>query len=260
MVVSQAPQKRIAGLFSRQARFYDSEAKVQNVILQKLAERLRSVMKKGEIWCDVGGGTGRLFEYASPLPEKSVMICLDLAFGSLRIAAGPVRGVPAVNGDVQRFPFRDSVLDGIAMASMLQWVPEPLEALKQAVEKLKASGPIIFSVFTEGSFNELHSVRLSKGMSVSTWFPAEDELLSLFRSAGIEMEEDTKESFSYVQYFSDAFDALKSLSRIGGSAVSGPLLNRGELIDLCRQYESRYATSKGIPVTYNALIGCARRI
>ncbi|MFP4014856.1 MAG: class I SAM-dependent methyltransferase, partial [Chitinispirillaceae bacterium] len=126
MVVSQVPKKRIASLFGRNARFYDSDAEVQNSILRKLAQRLRAEIEQGETWCDIGGGTGKLLEYAAPLPENSKVICLDLALGSLRIAAGPHRKAAAVNGDAQFLPFGDSVLDGIIMSSMLQWVSEPL--------------------------------------------------------------------------------------------------------------------------------------
>ncbi|MFP4164388.1 MAG: methyltransferase domain-containing protein [Chitinispirillaceae bacterium] len=258
MIISQASKKRIAGLFSRHARFYDSKAEVQKELLQKLGKRVSMLINEGEKWCDIGCGTGKLLDYTGPLPEKSTIICLDLAFGPLHIARGPGRNAPVVNGDVEYPPIRDSSLDGVITSSMLQWITDPQKTLNTMISKLKTTHPIIFSVFTRGSFGELCAVRNSQGLSVSTWFPSDEDLVRLLKNAGAEIGD--LQEFSSIRYFDSAFSALKSLNAVGGTAVSGPLLKRGQLADLCRQYEARFGTDAGIPVTYKALLGYARRI
>ncbi len=223
-----------------------------------MGQRASGLFKSNHRWCDIGSGPGTLLQFTTNFPADLRIICLDLAFAPLRLASLHKSSLP-VNGDLETLPFRKSSFDGVVISSMLQWVADPAAALGNAAKVLKKNGIVVFSLFTEGSFRELYSLRASRGLSVPAWFPKANEFLVLLKDAGLEIENPVEE-FSLSVYHENGFKALKSLSAIGGTAVQGPLLKRKELLKLCRDYDDQYSSEKGTPVTYCWITGTAKRI
>jgi len=252
-------KKRVAVRFDRTAKSYDLGAAVQREITQRLAGLIKSGIGSGQLWCDIGSATGALLEYLMPMPDKTKFICLDMAFSPLRYAAQRNYGGLSLNGDIEFPPIRPASLDGAAAASMLQWVSSPELALRKIFEILKPDGLLYFAVFVEDSFKELNAVRSNRGLLPAVWLPSENELFSMFESAGFHILKESIQPFRKTLQFTDAVSALKSLSNIGATATADKLLNRKELDKLCRDYTSMFSEDGMVNLTYSSVIGMARK-
>jgi ubiquinone/menaquinone biosynthesis C-methylase UbiE len=245
---------------SRVADSYDDAGTaVQMEILKRTAELMKSDIGAGEIWCDVGSGSGMLLQPLEPLPAETRFVCLDLAFTPLRLAVTHKRAKFAVCGDIELPPVRPKTFDGATAASVLQWAASPQYALRNIAAILKPSAPFYFSVFVDGSFAELVSLRSRMGLREAAWLPAVDELLNMLDRAGFSVSAGGTEIFEKVPKFPDAMSALGSLSGIGVTATGGRLLNRGEIRKLCMDYTVMFAEHGKVPLTYKAIIGKAVR-
>ncbi len=58
--------------------------------------------------------------------------------------------------------------------------------------------------------------------------------------------------------FSFGTRTLRSLSAIGSTAVAEKPMTRNQLHTFCMVLESKYATDKGVPLTYQTVLGRAK--
>jgi malonyl-CoA O-methyltransferase len=251
-------KKRIAARFARAVDSYEAGADVQKEIVKRVADLMRGEVGEGQLWCDVGSGSGRLMEHLRVAPGGTRFVCFDLAFPQLRRALMSRRTTMAVNGDIDFPPIRPGMFHGAAAASVLQWVERPEDALRGIAQMLKPGSRFYFSIFVSGSFTELVELRAQMGLPAVVWLPTVSELLLTLESAGFDVSVDEIENFNRVQRFSDALSALGSLSSIGVTATSGQLLNRTQLDELCRNYTLTFSKNGTVPLTYRAVIGKVR--
>ncbi len=61
-----------------------------------------------------------------------------------------------------------------------------------------------------------------------------------------------------IVYFPSARELLRSLSAIGSTAVAEKPMTRNQLHTFCMVLESKYATDKGVPLTYQTVLGRAK--
>jgi malonyl-CoA O-methyltransferase len=258
LLSSRPPKNRIAAHFSRAAETYESDAGVQMEIVRRVADRMRSDIDEGQLWCDFGSGSGMLLEHLRAVSGGVRFVCLDLAFAPLRRALQSRRVDMAINGDIDSPPIRPAMLDGASAASVLQWADRPEEALRGMARALKPGANLYFSVFVAGSFAELIETRSHMGLPAIVWLPTFSELLMALDNAGFDVAVDEIENFEKVQRFPDALSVLGSMSSTGVTATGGRLLNRAELDELCRNYTITFSKGGTVPLTYRAVIGKVR--
>ena len=252
------PKKRIAARFARAVDSYELGAEVQVEIVKRVADLMRDEVGEGQIWGDLGSGTGMLAERLRAVSVGARFVCLDLAFAMLRHARMSLRSIMAVNGDIDFPPIRPETFSGAAVVSVLQWVAHPEEALRGIARMLRPGSPLYFSVFVDGSFSELVELRARMGLPAVVWLPTVSEFLMTLDRAGFEVSVDDIKHFSRVHRFADALAALGSLSSIGVTATSGKLLNRTQLDEMCRNYTLTFSKNGTVPLTYRAVIGKVR--
>lgn len=252
-------KRRIAARFGRAADTYESDAGVQMEILLRVAGLVRGAAGGGELWCDVGSGSGALMERLRLLSCGARFVCFDLAFAPLRRALALRRAAFAVNGDIDFPPVRAGAFHGAVAASVLQWSASPEGALAGIARMLGPGGALCFSAFVAGSFEELVETRARAGLPAVVWLPTVSELLMALDRAGFEARADDIENFERVRRFPDALSALGSLSGMGVTATGGRLLNRAELDNLCGAYTLAFRKDGAVPLTYRAAIGMARK-
>jgi len=252
-------KQRIAARFGRAVDSYESDAGVQMELLMRVAEFVRGGAGMGQLWCDVGSGSGALMERLKLLSCGVRFVCLDLAFAPLRRALTLRRAAFAVNGDIDFPPVRAGAFHGAVAASVLQWSANPADALAGIARMLRDGGALCFSAFVAGSFEELVGTRARAGLPAVVWLPTVSELLMALDRAGFEASVDKIEHFERVQRFPDALSALGSLSGMGVTATGGRLLNRSELDNLCRTYTLAFRKDGAVPLTYRAVVGMARK-
>jgi malonyl-CoA O-methyltransferase len=252
------PKQRIARAFGLKAQRYDSNAVIQTALLKKLLNRFFSLVQSQDLWADLGCGTGLFSREIRSTRQPARIIGLDLALEPLLVlkkkAGNPAA---AVQADIEELPFKDESLNGAVIASVLQWLENPGTTLRATAAKVKPGGSLLFAGFVRGSFAELFSARASFGLPVPANLPGPETLRRHLAAAGfavldLEIVQDTL-------YFASASALLKSISLIGGTAVSGPRLGRHDLAAFCRFYEQEHITDNGIPLTWRAMICACRK-
>jgi hypothetical protein len=122
---------------------------------------------------------------------------------------------------------------------------------------LSKEGRFFFSYFCKGAFTELFDLRAEKGLPLPMELLSVNSLRGLIEKSGLEIIE--LGMFAQKSYFTSAWDILKNISALGASAVSGPRLSRRQLMLLCEEYERRFKTTRGVPVSYSIALGIAEK-
>ncbi len=247
-------RKRIEASFSAKAPRYDENAAVQERAGRRLAALIE---REGGILppcADLGCGTGMIYRMGSA-PGRVVGV--DLSMEMLGRFRRSVRGAGPVRADVEDLPIRDSCLGTAIMSLVLQWAESPRRAVREAVRCLRKGGLLGFSVLLKGTLQGLYDLAGEMGRRAPVYFFERDEFNALLSAEGMELLSEV--TCSEVQHFAGAREALKSLSAVGATASGGPPMTRSELEAFCREYERRFETGRGVPLTWTVLTGLARK-
>jgi malonyl-CoA O-methyltransferase len=253
------PRQRIARAFGRKAATYDGHAEVQGELIALLAARLAAFGLSGGRWADLGCGTGIFAEACKKNGFCGRIVGVDISFEQLVIYNKKRTGFSSmIQADIDRLPFKNATFDGAVTASTLQWITNMPDSLKNIAAVLKESGLLAFSVFVQGSFHELFSIQQQFGIPAPVRCPKTAEFISALESAGfIGLDFETTEKTAIAP---TAAMVLKSISAIGGTATAAVrLLNRKEIAEFCRIYETAFNTGSGVPLTYRAIVGVCRK-
>lgn len=255
--VSTPAKTQIARAFGLKAHHYDANAFIQKELLSRLDFQFIED-SPGKMWADLGCGTGMSVELIRQKGICSQILGIDIAFESLRFLKS--RGLSntfSLLGDIEHLPLKNNSLDGAILTSVLQWFSSPSAVLKSISDLLKSKGILLFATFTEGSFAELNYTKKESGFPIPVFLPDQKNICSLLKKAGFTIL--NTNMFASTLYFPSAFILLKSLSAIGGTAVSGNRMSRKALFDFCKKFEENFKSDKGVPISYRALIGSARK-
>jgi len=255
--VTTPAKSQIARAFGLKARFYDANAFIQKEMLSRLDFQLIQD-SPDKIWADLGSGTGMSVELIRQKGICSQILGIDIAFESLRIlkSKGLSNTFPIL-GDIEHLPLKNNSLDGAILTSVLQWFSSPFAVLKSISNLLKSKGILLFVTFTEGSFAELNFIKKESDLPIPVFLPDQNNICNLLKKAGFTIL--NTNMFESTLYFPTAFRLLKSLSVIGVTAVSGNRMSRRALFDFCKKFEENFQSDKGVPISYRALIGSARK-
>jgi 2-polyprenyl-6-hydroxyphenyl methylase/3-demethylubiquinone-9 3-methyltransferase len=110
---------------------------------------LRNTVKAGEVWLDLGCGSGVLTAELGAL--GATVISADGSPAMLAHARAQVKGAESqqlgwLQCDVQAIPLRDGAVDGVLCSSVLEYVEQPTLALEEAARVTRSGGKLIFSV------------------------------------------------------------------------------------------------------------------
>jgi malonyl-CoA O-methyltransferase len=252
------PQKKqVARAFGLKASKYDCAALIQRRIIERLCEYLPAGLIQGP-WLDAGSGTGLLADILGASAMPDTLVCADLSFDSLKLLTGKKRSAcRAVAADVEGLPFSPGVFACVVTSSVLHWLHDRDTAARELGRVLKSGGNLVFAAFLDGSFRELCALRQQRGLSLPVRFFSEKDLHAMIKKCGL--LECRYAAMRGQYYFPSAMDALKYLSDIGSTAAAGPRLAKKEIADLCREYEDRFGTEKGVPITCNVALGVAKK-
>jgi ubiquinone/menaquinone biosynthesis C-methylase UbiE len=103
----------------------------------------------GDRVLDLGCGSGTHFEWISQIigPEGSI-VGYDPDDENLKLAADRISGkhyagrVELLNGPIDRLPFSDGEFDAVWCAGTLQYVPEPVDAIREMVRVVRPGGRV----------------------------------------------------------------------------------------------------------------------
>ena len=251
-------KKRIAASFGAKAAGYNEYAVFQTQILDRLIPIIIDHSKDGGLWLDAGCGNGILERRLAHSQFGGRLVALDFSLQSLRY--GRKHHYPAslwICADIDAAPFKTAAFHGIIVTSVLQWMDEPGSSLAALSSLLEPGGFCVFSIFNDKSFNELNEIRRRFGLPQPIRLPDLTAIGSYLASASLTTS--GMESFESTMYFPSAWHLLKHLSAIGSTSIPSGRMSRKRLTEFCTMFEDTFATDKGVPLTYAAYAGAARK-
>jgi malonyl-CoA O-methyltransferase len=258
MEIVLPPKKQIANSFSSSASQYCASAFIQRSILRQCIELMKKSGLSGQSWLDAGSGAGLLAELLHGDISELRFFRSDIAFGSLKRANAQEKGtLVSAQSDIEYLAFKNGMFDGIVVSSVLHWLKDFQQGFSELTRVLKPGGRIVFAAFLQGSFHELGTLRGRMGLSVPVRFIDDDELPFLMKRCGLDLLEVSARNERH--YFQSAWHILKYLSEIGSTAISGKRLSRSDLLGFCRDYETMFGTSNGIPLSCRYACGIAKK-
>ncbi len=263
-------RQRVQQAFHRGALEYDRHTPVQQRVIKRLAGALYLLsFQPDRQLLDIGCGTGRLLELlAEKLPEAE-LTGLDLVPNMLQQARERLDNrVCLVQGDAEQLPFADQAFDMVVSSSTFQWLVQLDRCFGEIVRVLRPGGRFVFSLFGQGTLEELQlSWRsalagcrrpdIAQQHDGTHRFHTAEQVSVALSAAGfcnsrvwIEQE---------VVWYPDVPHLLQAVKRIGaGTArppVGGGLGWRKVLHDMAAIYQERFGTANGVPATYQVIYG-----
>jgi ubiquinone/menaquinone biosynthesis C-methylase UbiE len=169
-----------------------------------------------------------------------------------------MNGSPAVQSDIEAMPFVSCMFGGVVASSVLQWLPRQDLGLREIRRVLSPGGVMVFSVFLRGSFCQIFSLRQDRNLGIPLHLQSKGGFAGRMRASRFSSLR--LATFEEEYYFPSALGVMRYLSGIGSTAVSGRRLLRKEILAMCRDYEERFATARGVPLTVRVAYGTAIKV
>lgn len=145
--------------FNKAAKHYDAHAFIQNVIGQRLLDRLDMITAPFPSILDAGCGTGYFSTRLRQRFPQSAITSIDVAHNMTRFAKARKstwlqRKIQYTTGNIAQLPFKDNVFDLIFCNLVMHWsdVPKTLAEYKRV---LKANGLLLFTLPGPDTLSEL---------------------------------------------------------------------------------------------------------
>jgi malonyl-CoA O-methyltransferase len=227
-----------AVFFGAKSGWYESNAKIQNEIAEETAkfcaEKIPEI--KSGLWLDLGSGTGFAQKKLVEAFGKIKVISLDISPSA--------QMENSVCGDFDFLPFSDGVFDGIISCSALQWSKNIEKALQNSFDILKIGGKFVLAVFGSATLEKLRLLQNKFDIKPLVSFYSREFFEEIFSKIGFEIAAQN-EKFFY-QKFDSAYDALKSISKIGAANHDGKILSPKTLKEFVSQYEKMFENGEVI--------------
>jgi len=236
--------------FNSAGETYDSSANIQKIVAKKLASLIET--ENAERVAELGVGSGI---FTSELGEKvsfESLTGIDIAFSLLK-KAKEVSGdnINFVEADGERLPLKNGCFDLLGASSVLQWFEHVEESLPNALKLLKKKGEFCFSIFVEGTFQEMKLLHSMTGFGhVYPLRPYED-YLKILENEGVQF---SYEVIDHLLYY-DSVKQFLSKQKNTGARYTGSRkpVGKNAYKRFCELYKEMFSDNGKIPVTYTIL-------
>jgi malonyl-CoA O-methyltransferase len=144
--------------FNKAASSYDNSALLQNVIGERLLERLDLVKIDPEAILDLGSATGVYSTALQKRYKSASVIGADLAWNMSSYALKQRKWFAKqryICADGESLPFKDKSFDLVFSNLMLYWVNDPDKLFSEMQRILKPGGLIVFTTFGPDTLKEM---------------------------------------------------------------------------------------------------------
>lgn len=149
---------------------------------------LRDLLPSSGLGLDVGAGTG-IFAQQLSTDERKI-VCIEPSLGMLKEAKK--RNLPVIAAIAETFPLRPMIMDFAYMVTVIEFLTEPLKALRTISEGLKEDATlVILFINKESSWGEQYSKLAEKGDPIFSHarFYTLGDMCSLFERASYDPQE-----------------------------------------------------------------------
>lgn len=250
--LNRVSRDRISDDFGAAASRYDSAARLQQRVGERLMEKLGA--ESGGRGMDLGCGTGYFLPMLIERFAPRELLAADLSPGMIHYAR-ETRGIASdwLVADAEQLPVADASLDWIFSSLMIQWCADTAAVVREALRVLRPGGEAVFSTLVSGTLSELDSAWAEAdpgGRHVNRFLtPGElqEALGSVFTDVSVEVE-------PMVLWYPDVMALLKELKTLGARykdenrrrAAMAPARLRA----LGAAYEQFRKSDQGVPATW----------
>lgn len=240
-------KEKIARSFSKGKATYDTHARIQRRVSEKLVEKIRAYRDISfSRVLEIGCCTGTLTELLVRSFKVDKLFLNDLVeefYDDVQSRLSPSEAgvLKPMFGDIEQLSLPNN-LDLVVSSATFQWL-EDLPALFASIaESLSPSGYLAFSIFGPGTLTEFREVT---GIGLD-YRPIGAVLDILAEKFIIEEEESRKDQL----FFATPREILKHLQATGVGGVQEYTWTPGALRTFEKEYYEKFGDSSGVPVTY----------
>jgi len=161
--------------FSQAAATYDEAAVLAREVVARMAERLDYMKLAPQRMADIGCATGDGIRSLQQRYPQAQALAIDYALPMLQRARGLApsllgrmglarRGPQPVNADARALPLAANTLDLVWSSLMLQWLDDPLPALREWQRSLRVGGLLMFAALGPDTLKELRDAAQKVGV------------------------------------------------------------------------------------------------
>jgi len=259
----QAEKKAVARNFNASADSYDEVAVLQQVVADRLLERLALIKVKARTVLDLGSGTGFGAKRLGRKYRKARVIQADIAEQMLRSSRRNFRRLMSrqsyVCTDAEQLPFREAVCDLVFSNMMLQWSNNLDQVYAEVGRVMKEGGLFIFSSLGPDTLKELRESwsRVDDKIHVNAFIDMHDCGDALLRAG---FENPVMETEYFTLTYEDVFSMMRELKQLGAQNVNlgrrHSLTGKGRIRNLVDAYEQHRFEGR-LPLTYEVVYGHA---
>ena len=246
---------KIRKSYDTYAQNYDSGTELQRSLADKLINIVEGDGIEFSKILDVGCGTGYL-------TSRLNAIGCDISFGMLSRAKDASRGTARraptfIQSDACYLPFVTGSFDLVVSNAAYQWVPDLKIAFKDVKRVLRQKGKFYFVVFNKNTLWQLQEACREIGLNAASEnFPNRNRLYEALFRTGFKI--DSIETFCYEKYYTDLWDLLGTLKKIGSTSAQNNNIKglswRRVLQQINNLYLEKFGNENGIPATYEAFL------
>ena len=247
--------------FDGAADGYEQVAVLQQLIGERLLDRLDAIRLDPACILDLGSGTGRVARRLSGRYQAARILELDIAFNML-INSMKNNGLDKQHrlcADAEKLPLADNSMDFAFSNLMFQWVSDLDLAFAEIYRTLRPGGLLLFSTFGPDSLLELRNswASVDDYVHVNAFTDMHDVGDALLRAGFAEPVMET-EKFTLV--YGSGLALMRELKMLGAGNVNAgrrrSVTGKGKLKAMLAEYDSRYGND-GLPATFEAVYGHA---
>lgn len=251
-------KKAVAASFSRAATQYDSVARLQRNVGERLLTYLDGWSIEPARVLDLGCGTGHFCPSLTERYPRAQYLGLDLASGMVEYARTRSPGdCDWLVADAESLPLASESIDLVFSSLAVQWCLRPEHLFAELSRILRPGGKCVFTSLAPNTLFELRSAwaAVDSHQHVNTFLPTADLLAAVERIPATELAiEEQVFGMEYARV-RDLLDELKTLGahNMNRSRPAG-LTSRRALQGMLQAYEARRCNGV-LPATYDVIFG-----
>jgi malonyl-CoA O-methyltransferase len=255
-------KKDVATSFSRAAATYDTVARLQREVGERLLSYLDGSQRVPARVLDLGCGTGYFRHALRMRYPQAQYVGLDIAAGMVDHARNHYRDDSAwLVADAEALPLAGESVDLVFSSLAVQWCLRPEHLFAELARVLRPGGMCVFTSLGPQTLCELREAwaAVDTYQHVNTFLPQSDLQRAARRAPGITLQMESQPMRLEYAGVRDLLDELKALGahNINRGRPAG-LTSRRALLDMLQTYE-RHRSRGLLPATFEVIYGVVEK-